>query len=122
MPAIGQGPWGKGKETGLKVTAARLTVAVDYRTTPSHTERDFISRAFHGIRPDPLVGSGEYQNLAGRAESRRAGLGGVRISWVGLGRVRVSNLMGRVGSGRVALVRPDPREVIRPATAPSFFV
>ena len=70
-----------------------------------------IGRAFRGSRSDPRVGSGCFQNLAGRVGSGRVGSGRVRKSHgpsqVGSG--GVGNITSRVGSGH-----PDPA---RPASS-----
>ena len=64
-----------------------------------------VSRAFHGSRPEPRVGSEHFQDQAGRFGSGRVGSGRVGSGRVGSGRVgsgrvrRFLNLMGRVGSG-----------------------
>ena len=69
---------------------------------------------------DPSRGSDPEVFKISRSESGRVGSGRVRRCSKSHGSGQeVSYLTGRVGSGRVTLTRPDPRELIRPVKCPA---
>lgn len=81
-------------------------------------------------RPNPRIGSGRFQNIAGRIlsdqavfEISRVGRAGSRAwsGWAGAGRVESGGFESH-GSDWVALTPPDPRQVTRSVKCHGFFL